>query len=76
MYDTGARVQEIIDLNICDLRLSSPATVKLLGKGQKVRVIPITPQTVNIMKFYIEGYQLIDDKNLEMPIFFNKQKQC
>ena len=75
LYDTGARVQEIIDLNICDLRLSSPATVKLLGKGQKVRVIPITPQTVNIMKFYIEAYQLIDDKNLEMPIFFNKQKR-
>lgn len=75
LYDTGARVQEIIDLNICDLRLSSPATVKLLGKGQKVRVIPITPQTVNIMKSYIDDYQLIDEKNLEIPVFFNKQKR-
>ena len=75
LYDTGARVQEMIDLNICDLRLSSPATVKLLGKGQKVRVIPITPQTVNILKSYIDDYQLIDEKNLEIPVFFNKQKR-
>lgn len=43
LYDTGARVQEMIDLNICDLRLSSPATVKLLGKGQKVRGWAKTP---------------------------------
>lgn len=75
LYDTGARVQEMIDLNIYDLRLSSPATVKLLGKGQKVRVIPITPQTVNILKSYIDDYQLIDEKNLEIPVFFNKQKR-
>lgn len=75
LYDTGARVQEMIDLNICDLRLSSPATVKLLGKGQKVRVIPITPKTVNILKSYIDDYQLIDEKNLEIPVFFNKQKR-
>ena len=75
LYDTGARVQEMIDLNVCDLRLSSPATVKLLGKGQKVRVIPITPQTVNIIKSYIDNYQLLDEENLEIPVFFNKQKR-
>ncbi len=74
LYDTGARVQEIIDLTISDLKLSSPATVRLLGKGQKVRIIPITPQTVSIMRVYMDNYQLTDEENLMIPIFFNKQK--
>ena len=27
LYDTGARVQELIDLKVCDVRLTKPATV-------------------------------------------------
>lgn len=75
LYDTGARVQELIDLNISDLRLSSPATVKLMGKGQKVRVLPIMPQTVAIMKSYLECYRLNNENNIDEPIFFNKQRK-
>lgn len=73
LYDTGARVQEIIDLKASDLRLSSPATVTLIGKGQKVRVIPITAQTVAIMESYLDSYQLSNEKSVTTPIFFNKQ---
>lgn len=74
LYDTGARVQEIIDLNLCDLKLSPPATVKLLGKGQKVRIIPIMPQTTKIINTYMNNYQLTDKCNLAVPVFFNKQR--
>lgn len=74
LYDTGARVQEIIDLNLCDLKLSPPATVKLLGKGQKIRIIPIMPQTTEIINIYMENYQLTDKRNLTVPLFFNKQR--
>ncbi|MFR0789249.1 MAG: tyrosine-type recombinase/integrase [Vescimonas sp.] len=35
LYDSGARVQEIVDLTIGDVRFISPATVKLTGKGKK-----------------------------------------
>lgn len=35
MYDFGARVQEIADLYVCNVRLEYPATLKLTGKGQK-----------------------------------------
>jgi site-specific recombinase XerD len=34
LYDTGARVQELIDLNAGDVRLESPAQVRLMGKGR------------------------------------------
>lgn len=74
LYDTGARVQEIIDLNICDLKLSPPTTVKLLGKGQKVRIVPIMPQTTKIIKIYMDNYQLTDKRSLAVPVFFNKQR--
>lgn len=35
MYQTGARVQEIIDMTPSSIRLSKPFTVELLGKGSK-----------------------------------------
>lgn len=36
LYDTGARVQEICDLRVRDVRLESPALITLTGKGCKI----------------------------------------
>ncbi|MFP3693891.1 tyrosine-type recombinase/integrase, partial [Burkholderia sp. SIMBA_048] len=44
MFNTGARVQEVLDLRLCDLRVQRPCQVRLQGKGNKVRVCPIWPQ--------------------------------
>ena len=44
-YQTGARVQELLSLRACDLQLTPPAWVRLLGKGRKERVIPLWNQT-------------------------------
>jgi site-specific recombinase XerD len=33
LYDTGARVRELIGLNTNDVRLASPAQIRLVGKG-------------------------------------------
>lgn len=49
LYDTGARVQEICDLSIEHLRLSTPASVTLTGKGCKTRIVPLTPQAAQIL---------------------------
>lgn len=38
MYDTGARVQEIIDLTVSDIRIVSPPVAILHGKGNKTRI--------------------------------------
>jgi len=54
LYNTGARVQEVVDLNIDDMRLDDLGQVKLLGKGSKQRACPLWPETVVAIKDYIE----------------------
>lgn len=49
MSNTGARVQEILDLRACDLQLSKPFQVQLTGKGRKQRCCPIWPQTAQLL---------------------------
>jgi len=44
-YNTGARVFEIIRLNVEDLELGPTATLRIHGKGRKDRVIPLWKQT-------------------------------
>ena len=53
LYDSGARVQELIDLSLLDIRLETPATVRLYGKGRKVRVVPLMSQTAAILQKYL-----------------------
>jgi len=45
MFNTGARVQEILDVRPCDIQLARPLQVRLRGKGRKQRVCPLWPQT-------------------------------
>lgn len=50
MFNTGARVQEIIDLRVSDCQLIKPFQVRLSGKGRKVRICPLWPQTAEILR--------------------------
>lgn len=54
MFNTGARVQEILDLNVQDLRLDSPCQVRLRGKGNKIQLCPLWPATVSCLRAHIE----------------------
>jgi len=49
MFNTGARVQEVLDLRVSDIRLETPAQVRLLGKGKKMRVCPLWPTTARLL---------------------------
>lgn len=54
MYATGARAQEICDLKVCDVRVSSSsATVILTGKGSKVRQVGISIKLADLLHKYI-----------------------
>jgi len=53
LYDTGARVSEIINITKGDLFLQNPASVRVLGKGSKFRQIPLMPQTISMLKHYL-----------------------
>ena len=54
MFNTGARVQEILNLRRCDLRLDAPFQVRLLGKGNKVRLCPIWPAVAHVIRTLID----------------------
>jgi integrase/recombinase XerD len=53
LYNSGARVQEIADLQIGDLHRGTDPTVKLTGKGGKTRIIPLREDTVNAINHYL-----------------------
>ena len=75
LYDSGARVQELADIRIRDLRLDSPAQVQLTGKGRKTRSVPLMEQTDCILKEYMKRNGLDNGLNDDHPLFFNAQEK-
>ena len=71
MYDSGARVQELIDLTPSSIRLEAPYIVKLLGKGRKERIVPLQNEQVVLLKAYMEENDLLEPRNNRHPLFFN-----
>ncbi len=53
LYDTGARIQEVLDMKLCDFKIDKIPTVKILGKGSKVRIVPLMTETVKHLKNYL-----------------------
>lgn len=57
MYDIAARCQELIDLKIQDLCLMQTAPcIYLIGKGNKIRVVPLLPKTTQHLKSYLDKF--------------------
>ena len=74
LYDTAARVSELVDVCIRDVRLDFPAVITLHGKGGKIRTVPIMKQTVELLRGYL-GENHIDAKyNPDMPLFWNGRR--
>ncbi len=53
LYSTGMRRAELVGLNIADIDISRQE-IRVLGKGNKVRSIPITPALASHLKKYLE----------------------
>jgi integrase/recombinase XerC len=68
LYNTGARIQEA--LNVCPraLRLDPPAHVRLFGKGRKERVCPLWPETADLIRALLRRQPRAEDE----PIFVNR----
>lgn len=73
MFNTGARVQEILSLRVRDLRLAPPFQVRLQGKGRKVRFCPIWPGTAKLLRQLIDGRRHADSEQEDAPLFTNRQ---
>jgi len=57
MYDTAARVSEILDMRVCDVKINTAHPIAYLrGKGDKLRSVPIMPKTVLHCKGYLNKF--------------------
>ena len=53
LYETGPRVQELIDPTPANIRFSATVVAKLHGKGNKTRLVPVNADTAAIVRNYI-----------------------
>lgn len=74
LYDSGARVQELADLKVGDIRTVSPPTVKLTGKGGKSRIVPLMKPMADLLKQYLRENNLREPYTFDYPLFSNRSR--
>lgn len=77
MYDSAARVQELADMRIKDIRLNSPAVITLHGKGNKARQVPVLGKTKDLLSGYLEEHKKYPwgIAIADAPVFYNQKHQ-
>src|SRR5881296_2674818 len=75
LYDTGARVQELVDLSVGDVRLEPPAQLRLMGKGRKMRAVPLMDNTVQLLRDHLQENHLNCPEQFDKPLFRNARSQ-
>ena len=68
LYNTGARIQEALSLCPSAVRLTSPAHVKLYGKGRKERLCPLWSETAQLLAALLKRRPRPDHE----PLFVNR----
>lgn len=70
LHNTGARVQEAVDVMANDLRLDTPPSVRLCGKGRKERLCPLWPDTAERVRSFLIRRNVELDSTV--PVFINR----
>jgi integrase/recombinase XerD len=70
MFNTGARVQEILNLKVRDIRFVPPHQLRLIGKGNKERLCPIWPRTAKLLQELVAAWPSAE--LADMRIFQNR----
>jgi len=71
MFNTGARVQEVLNLRRRDVRVDAPCQVRLHGKGSKVRLCPIWPATARLLRDLMERGRPVERDPADAFLFTN-----
>lgn len=71
MYDSGARVSEVTQIRIGDIRTQIPATITLHGKGSKNRIVPLSEKTNALIKVYVEKESHAKPQDKDKFLFVN-----
>ena len=72
LYDTAARVSELADLTVRDIRLQPPALAVLTGKGGKTRHVPLGNNTTALLSAYLAEHGLDQPGHDNYPLFANQ----
>ncbi len=70
MYATGLRVSELINLNVSSINLYM-GYIKVIGKGDKERIVPIGEIAKTILDIYLNQYRDKFIKKESSLLFFN-----
>lgn len=75
LYATGMRVSELVNLEMVNLDLDN-ALVRIMGKGSKERIIPLTDIAIKRLQIYIKDHrpQLLNNKNSNYVFISRNQK--
>ena len=80
LYATGMRVSEMVNLRIDQIQFDT-GFIKLEGKGNKERMVPLPKNVLKLLKYYVNGpYKELletagESKNLKNFIFISKYGQ-
>ena len=75
LYDTGARIQELLDLKLKDLYLEiETPCVYLHGKGNKVRCIPLMDKTIAHLNEYLKQFHPAATRDVNQYLFYTTIK--
>ncbi len=55
LYSSGLRVSELCNLKIGDLKNNK--SIRVLGKGNKVRILPVTNKSYKLLNLWISSYR-------------------
>ena len=71
LYSTGARVSEVVGLDLCDID-DTDAFVRLKGKGRKERIVPIGEMAIQAIRDYRASLPVtISHSDHSVPLFLN-----
>ena len=64
LYNSGARIQEALDLCSNAVRFDAPHYARLYGKGRKERICPLWPETVRLLRKLLERHPRAPDQRI------------
>ena len=63
LYYTGARINELININTSDINFDNKS-LKIIGKGNKIRIVPLIDEYMNLLKNYISKNNISNNEIL------------
>ena len=71
LYDSAARIQEMLNIRLRDIKLATTPIVTLHGKGAKIRTVPLMKPTAEFCSQYLKMFHPNEPEYSEQNLFYN-----